>query len=69
MAIVVPTQQLHKQGFPLSQPEDVVQGHCDYHPQDHLEYDNRGYNRNYYRLEYDHQGYDQNYDRLEYDHR
>ena len=44
------TSQLHKQGFPLSHPEDVIQGHYNYHQFDHnyhhydqKEYDNHEY--------------------------
>ena len=37
------TSQLHKQGFPLSHPEDVIQGHHNYHQYDHKEYDNHEY--------------------------
>ena len=29
------TSQLHKQGFPLSHPEDVIQGHHNYHQFDY----------------------------------
>ena len=47
------TSQLHKQGFPLSHPEDVIQGHHNYHQFDHNyhQYDHKEYdNHKYYSL-------------------
>ena len=74
MTLGVPTQHLHKQGFPLSQPEEATQGQHHHHHYDHHEYyhvqqyDQYRYhnqcdhhNLHRYHLGYDHQEYDLNH--------